>query len=160
MPHTQKEQHHPPTPRRHPPLGNRHGPQGGSMRVTKGAVIALSGVLLAAGLAACGKDGDDKSGTNKAAVTVLNFGMPNGPQTNNNNPFVGSSAGASLGYRAMIYEPLGMTNQARPADPGQPWLATKWDWSENFTKLVLTVRDGVTFSDNTPMTPEDVAYSF
>jgi len=130
------------------------------MRVTKGAVIALSGVLLAAGLAACGKDGDDKSGTNKAAVTVLNVGMPNGPQTNNNNPFVGSSAGASLGYRAMIWEPLIMANMVRPADPGKPWLATQATWSDNFTKLALTIRDGVKWSDGQPMTADDVAYTF
>ena len=39
---------------------------------------------------------------------MLNIGMPNGPQTENNNPFLGSSAGASLGYRWMIYEPLVM----------------------------------------------------
>jgi len=127
------------------------------MRVKRVIVATLVGVLATASLVACSSS--SKPGA-AGSTTVLNVGMPNGPQTENNNPFVGSSAGASLGYRWMIYEPLVMTNQARPADPGQPWLATKWDWSENFTKLVLTVRDGVTFSDNTPMTPEDVAYSF
>jgi peptide/nickel transport system substrate-binding protein len=60
----------------------------------------------------------------------------------------------------MIYEPLVMMNQVRPADPGKPWLATKWEWSENFSKLVLTVRDNVKWSDGQPMTADDVAYTF
>ena len=66
-----------------------------------------------------------------SGTTVLNIGMPNGPQTENSNPFLGSSAGASLGYRCMIYEPLVMTNPVKPADPGKPWLATKWTWSND-----------------------------
>jgi len=127
------------------------------MRVTRVIAAALVGVLATASLVACSSS--SKPGA-AGSTTVLTIGMPNGPQTENNNPYVGSSAGASLGYRWMIYEPLVMMNQARPADPGQPWLATKWEWSDNYTKLVLTVRDGVTFSDNTPMTAQDVAYSF
>ena len=99
------------------------------MRVTRMAAIALVGVVAAAGLAACGSSSKTAA---KTGATVLNVGMPNGPQTNNSNPFVGSSAGASLGYRFMIYEPLVMTNQVRPADPGKPWLATKWTWSNNY----------------------------
>ena len=42
------------------------------------------------------------NGGSKAGATVLNVGMPNGPQTENHNPFLGSSSGASLGYRWMI----------------------------------------------------------
>lgn len=127
------------------------------MRVNRSVALALAGLLATAGLAACGSGG--KSST-KAGATVLNVGMPNGPQTNNSNPFVGSSAGASLGYRFMIYEPLVMTNQIRPADPGKPWLATKWEWSDNYKTLALTIRDGVQWSDGQPMTADDVAYTF
>jgi peptide/nickel transport system substrate-binding protein len=127
------------------------------MRFTRSAAIALVGVVAAAGLAACGSGG--KSAT-KSGATVLNVGMPNGPQTNNSNPFVGSSAGASLGYRFMIYEPLVMTNQIRPADPGKAWLATKWEWSNNYKALALTIRDGVKWSDGQALTADDVAYTF
>ncbi len=127
------------------------------MRVKRTVVIALAGVLAFGALAACGGS-STKSGN--SGVTVLNVGMPNGTQTENNNPFLGSSAGASLGYRWMIYEPLVMTNAVRPADPGKPWLATKWEWSDNFTKVVFTIRDGVTWSDGQPLTADDVAYTF
>lgn len=127
------------------------------MRVKRTVVIALAGVLAFGALAACGGS-STKSGN--SGVTVLNVGMPNGTQTENNNPFLGSSAGASLGYRWMIYEPLVMTNAVRPADPGKPWLATKWEWSDNFTKVVFTIRDKVTWSDGQALTADDVAYTF
>ncbi|GAA0621460.1 ABC transporter substrate-binding protein [Kutzneria viridogrisea] len=125
------------------------------MRVKRSVVLVLAGALALTGLAACG--GGAKQANTGA---VLNVGMPNGPQTNNSNPFIVSSAAFSLGYRRMIYEPLVMTNAVRVTEPGKPWLATKWDWSENYHKLVLAIRDGVKFSDGQPMTAEDVAYTF
>jgi peptide/nickel transport system substrate-binding protein len=119
--------------------------------------LVVAGILSMSCLAACG-------GGSSAAKTpsngVLLVGMPNGPQTNNSNPFLESSAGASLGYRRVIFEPLVMTNVVKPTDPGKPWLATKWEWSDNFKKVVLTIRDGVTFSDGQKMTADDVAYTF
>jgi peptide/nickel transport system substrate-binding protein len=53
-----------------------------------------------------------------------------------------------------------MTNPIRPAEPGKPWLATKWEWADNFQKLTLTIRDNVKFSDGQPMTADDVVYTF
>ncbi|MGW6199615.1 ABC transporter substrate-binding protein [Kribbella sp. NPDC055110] len=134
------------------------------MRARRTVALALTGLLAAAALAAC-SSGDGKSGSSGnngsgTAATVLNIGMPNGPQTENHNPFLGSSSGASLGYRWMIFEPLVMINGIKPTEPGKPWLATEWKWDANYTKLSLTVRDGVKFSDGQPMTADDVAYSF
>ncbi|MFI5608530.1 ABC transporter substrate-binding protein [Amycolatopsis sp. NPDC051903] len=128
------------------------------MRVKRSVVAALVAVVAAAVLAACGGGSSSAGGGNAAAV--LNVGMPNGPQPDNNNPFLETSAAASLGYRYVIYEPLVMLNRVKPQEPGKPWLATKWDWSDNYKKLVLTIRDGVKFSDGTPMTGDDVAYTF
>jgi peptide/nickel transport system substrate-binding protein len=129
------------------------------MRVKRSIVAALAAVVAMAVLAACGGGGSTNAGSGNAAA-VLNVGMPNGPQAENNNPFLETSAAASLGYRYVIYEPLVMLNRVKPQDAGKPWLATKWDWSDNYKKLVLTIRDGVKFSDGTPMTAEDVAYTF
>jgi peptide/nickel transport system substrate-binding protein len=138
------------------------------MHIKRAVATTIAGALAVAGIAACDSgSAKTKQPTNSASSNtsvkpsgVLKVGMPNGPQTNNNNPFLGSSAGASLGYRYMIYEPLVMMNPIRPADAGKPWLATKWDWSNNFQKLVLTVHDGVKWSDGQPMTADDVAYTF
>jgi peptide/nickel transport system substrate-binding protein len=132
------------------------------MRARRIVALALTGLLAAATLAAC-SNGDGKtssSGATGSGATVLNIGMPNGPQTENHNPFLGSSSGASLGYRWMIFEPLVMINGIKPTEPGKPWLATEWKWDANFTKLSFTIRDGVKWSDGQPMTADDVAYSF
>lgn len=132
------------------------------MRARRTVALALAGLLAAATLAACSNgDGNDNASSGSGnAATVLNIGMPNGPQTENHNPFLGSSSGASLGYRWMIFEPLVMINGIKPTEPGKPWLATEWKWDANFTKLSFTIRDGVKWSDGQPMTADDVAYSF
>ena len=147
------------------------------MHTRRVVATTVASALAAAGIAACGSSGSSANANTGATQSgaassptssggavkpsgVLTIGMPNGPQTNNNNPFLGSSAGASLGYRAMIYEPLVMMNPIRPADPGKPWLATKWEWSNNYQQLVLTIRDNVKWSDGQPMTADDVAYTF
>ena len=41
----------------------------------------------------------------------------------------------------------------------QPGILTEWGWNEDRTKLMMTVRDGVTWHDGTPLTAEDVAFS-
>src|SRR5262249_44408252 len=63
-------------------------------------------------------------------------------------------------YSWLIWEPLALQNDAKPADEPKPWLATKWAWSADFSSVVLTVRDNVKWSDGSAMTPDDVAYSF
>ena len=131
------------------------------MRARRTVALALAGLLAAATVAACSSgDGSSTTSGSGTAATVLSVGMPNGPQTENHNPFLGSSSGASLGYRWMIFEPLVMINGIKPTEPGKPWLATEWKWDANYTKLSLTIRDGVKWSDGQPMTADDVAYSF
>jgi len=40
-----------------------------------------------------------------------------------------------------------------------PWLAESWEYNEDATELVYSLRDGVTWSDGEPFTAEDVAYT-
>ena len=94
------------------------------------------------------------------ASGVLKIGMPNGQQTENFNPFLGSSAGANLGFRSMIYEPLMMTNPIAPAEKPKPWLATDATWAADYKSVVFTIRDGVKWSDGKDMTAADVVYTF
>jgi peptide/nickel transport system substrate-binding protein len=87
--------------------------------------------------------------------------MPDGAsEKDNNNPFLATSAAAHLGYRYMIYEPLAMVNLVDPTSKPTPWLATSWTWSPDYKSVTFNLRSGVTFSDGTPMTADDVAYSF
>ena len=117
----------------------------------------MAGILAAGVVSACSSSGSSGSGSSGG---VLNVGMPDGAQTDNNNPLLGSSAASNLGYRYMIYEPLEETNPTKPAAAPTPWLATSAVWSNNFQKLVLTIRSGVKWSDGTPLTAADVAYTF
>jgi peptide/nickel transport system substrate-binding protein len=130
------------------------------MRTRRTITAALTGVLAAAALTACGGSSTSSSGGGGTAATVLNVGMPNGPQTDNNNPFLSTSAASSLGYRFMIYEPLVMTSSINPSSAGTPWLASSWTWSNNYKQLVLNIRNGVTWSDGQPLTGADVAFTF
>lgn len=128
---------------------------------TSRTIAALAAALMAAGgLSACGSSGSSGGSSSGGGSSVLNIGMPNGAQSDNNNPFLASSAANSLGYKNVIYEPLVMTNAVQPSQPGTPWLATAWKWSNNYQQLVLTIRDGVTWSDGQPLTAADVAYTF
>jgi len=42
----------------------------------------------------------------------------------------------------------------------QPWLASRWTASDDAKKFTFTIRDGVTFSDGTPLTAESVKDTF
>ncbi|MFC1419503.1 ABC transporter substrate-binding protein [Streptacidiphilus cavernicola] len=132
------------------------------MRLNRTAAAAIAGGLAITCLAACSStNASHKAGASTGAkVQPLRIGMPDGQITANNNPYLSSSASSALGYRFMIYEPIAMVNETKPADPAKPWLATKWDWTNNYKTITLTVRDGVKFSDGSAMTPADVAYSF
>ena len=46
------------------------------------------------------------------------------------------------------------------ADTAYPWLATDFAWNADGTPITFTLRDGVKFSDGTPLTADDVAYTF
>ncbi|MFG1610504.1 ABC transporter substrate-binding protein [Actinoplanes sp. NPDC049265] len=122
---------------------------------------ALAGVLATGVLAACGDspNSSPNSKSNKSSATVLTVSMPNGPQTENHNPFLTTSAAASLGYKWVIYEPLMMWNPVKPADPPKPWLATAAEWSPDFKSVKVTVRDNATWSDGQKLTANDVAFT-
>ncbi|MCX4674052.1 ABC transporter substrate-binding protein [Streptomyces sp. NBC_01433] len=119
--------------------------------------VATAVVALAAGCSSA-NSGANKGGA--GASGVLTLGKPDGPQTNNSNPFLNTSASATLGYRYMIYEPLAMTNQIRPTDKAAPWLATDWKWEGNFTKVSFTLDGRAKWADGKPLTAADVEYTF
>ncbi|MEV6262758.1 ABC transporter substrate-binding protein [Streptomyces sp. NPDC051784] len=120
--------------------------------------VATAVVALAAGCSSA-NSGANKGG-GAGATGVLTLGKPDGPQADNSNPFLATSAAATLGYRFMVYEPLAMPNQIRPTEKADPWLATAWDWEANFTKLTFTLDKRAKWADGKPLTAADVAYTF
>ncbi|MFJ3935598.1 ABC transporter substrate-binding protein [Streptomyces parvus] len=126
-------------------------------RTTLRAVAAATVVVALAAGCSNANSGADKGG---GAAGVLTLGKPDGPQTNNSNPFLTTSAGAVLGYRHMIYEPLAMTNMIRPTEKADPWLATEWAWEDNFTKVTFILDDRAKWADGKPLTAADVEFTF
>ncbi|TPW78141.1 ABC transporter substrate-binding protein [Schumannella soli] len=100
------------------------------------------------------------SGGGASSGDVLTIGMPNGPQSNNSNPFAPTSSAVVLGYRGMMYEPLAQINPTLPDRDPVPWLAKSWKWSEDYKSVEITARDGVKWSDGEKFSADDIAYTF
>ena len=62
--------------------------------------------------------------------------------------------------QSMTYEPLLEFNIMQPTQAPIPWLATGYAWSDGGKTLTFTIRQGVKFSDGTPLTASDVAFTF
>jgi len=58
-----------------------------------------------------------------------------------------------------VYEPLMFVNTLQNAKV-TPWLASGYAWSNGNQTLTFTIQKNVTFSDGTPMTAADVAFTF
>jgi peptide/nickel transport system substrate-binding protein len=129
------------------------------------AACALIG--LTAALAGCGgsshKSGtvsatNASSSTNSNAVLTVESSQQNAI-TQNFNPFVPSSAASLLGATSLVYEPLLQTNAIKPGQYYN-WLATAYTWSNGGKAITFTIRPGVKWSNGTPMTAADVAFTF
>ena len=109
------------------------------------AAVALSGCSIQISSQPDPAIGDD--------TMLINADKGNPFFTQNFNPYLTNPRTASR----WIYEPLILVN---PLD-GEltPWLASEWTQPDART-IVMTVRDGVEWSDGEPLTPEDVAFTF
>lgn len=123
--------------------------------------VAAAGMIVAGGLAACG---DSPNAQNAKSSTggrdYLTIGMPNGNQTENNNPFATTSSAGAMAYQWLMYEPLQQFNPARPAEPNKPWLASSVKWADDYKSADVTVRDNAKWQDGQPLTADDVAFTF
>src|SRR5215471_14880683 len=68
------------------------------------------------------------------------------------NPFTLSYVSFSVGN---VYEPLVFVNALQNSKT-TPWLATSWAWGNGDKQLTFTIRNGVKFSNGTPLTAADV----
>jgi len=128
-------------------------------------LTGAAALLTAAALAACSSSGTSgasgSAGSNagkgpSGTLTIINVA---GTQWNCSfNPFNPSDLGTGITL-GQVYEPLAFVNSLQNAK-ATPWLATKWAWSNGNKTLTFTIRQGVKFSDGTPMTAADVAYTF
>ena len=116
--------------------------------VGAGAFAAL--LALPGGLAACG--GGAAGGGDGADLTNLQWGVPSGLETISPNAFtpVGVTATA-LGLEALL--------QVDARGELRPWLADRFENRGN-REFVLRLREGVRWSDGSPLTIEDVLFQF
>jgi peptide/nickel transport system substrate-binding protein len=129
-------------PRRHPRR---------RFRTLAALAAATAAVLVATGCSIQIRSQPDPS---IGADTMLINADKGNPQFERNfNPFLTNKRTAST----WIYEPLLEIN---PLD-GEitPWLASETVLPDART-IDMTIRDGVEWSDGTPMTPADVVYTF
>ncbi len=80
-----------------------------------------------------------------------------GTIAHNFNPFVASGQNAA-GTRSVLYEPLFFVNVLN--GDVVPALGISYEWRDNNLKLVVKTRTGVEWSDGTPFSAKDVAFTF
>jgi peptide/nickel transport system substrate-binding protein len=129
-------------------------------------LVAGAAALLAA-VAACssssspssGPSSSGSSGTKAAPSGTLTISNEQGTLWNCSfNPFNPSNLGEGV-TMGQVYEPLAFVDTLESGKT-TPWLATSWAWGSGNKTLTFAIRQGVKFSDGTPMTAADVAYTF
>jgi peptide/nickel transport system substrate-binding protein len=126
-----------------------------------GAVMAAAGLSLT--LVCLPSAGASMGATNTAATRATTPGgtfyaaQPWGLLPDNFNPYTPSGATAP-GTKSCIYQSLFYINSVTGTET--PLLGTNYKWTDNGLKLVVTTRSGVKWSDGTPFTASDVAFTF
>jgi peptide/nickel transport system substrate-binding protein len=128
-------------------------------RLTRYGVIPLAaGLLAAAAGCSAGSSSSSSSGSAKTSTSsTLTISNENGALwTCGFNPLNPSDTLLSFGF---MYEPLVYVN---PLQGGKttPMLASSYAWGAGNKSLTFTIRQGVKWSDGTPMTAADVVYTF
>lgn len=124
----------------------------------RGTMIGLSVPLLGGVLEACGSPGPATGGPassarGKAGATInVGIGVPAGAI----NPLTIADQGG-LEMLGQVAEWLAFCDQHNNY---HPWLATRWSANADASVWTFKIRPGVKFHDGTPMTVDDVVYSF
>ena len=146
-----------------------------SAAATSGAVTPSTGASAsvkgssAPSVAPSSTGGAGHGGVTLAATRPISTTVGTKPLTVENNPipslednfnaFDSNGFGYKLNVEGLFYEPLLMFNDLK-ANTAYPWLATDFAWNADGTQITFTLRSGVKFSDGSPLTPDDVAYTF
>jgi peptide/nickel transport system substrate-binding protein len=124
----------------------------------RGTVVGLSAPLLGAILSACGSSSPapaagSSSGTGKAGATIKAGSLtPSGAM----NPVTVDDEG-SIALLGQVGEYLCVSRQDLTLKPG---LATKWSTNSRADIWTFTIRPGVKFHDGSPLTADDVVYTY
>jgi peptide/nickel transport system substrate-binding protein len=126
--------------------------------IRKGSAIGLSMPLIGGILAACGSSGTTTSGASPSAAGKAGATIKAGilvPAAAINPITIADQGGLEL--IGNVGEFLVFTDHASNY---HPWLATSWTANSDASVWTFKIRQGVKFNDGTPMTVDDVVYSF
>ena len=141
------------------------------MRRTK-LLAAAAAISLAAATAGCSSTqhvgaGAGSTGTSGNTVPALSADLKAGGTVT-----IANESGATWNCQfnplttdqqesnGFVYESLLYINPLQDTAAPTPLLATKYAWNTADTQLTFTVRSGVKWSDGTPFSAQDVAYTF
>jgi peptide/nickel transport system substrate-binding protein len=127
--------------------------------------VAIGAVSLLTAAAACGSSNNSNGSTGSSAGKPLIISDVTGANWNCQfNPLSTNWPEGGPSETGVIYEPLMFENLLQTGTQLSkgihPWLATGYSWNSSLTALTFTIRKGVKFTDGTPLTPADVAFSF
>ncbi|SEQ79768.1 ABC transporter substrate-binding protein [Microlunatus flavus] len=112
------------------------------------AAAVLLGLAACGGTAAAGGGGGDDGGT-------FRFALASDPSCL--NPRVSGNNDAAYPSRQLVDS---LTDQDPETGAIKPWLASSFAVNKAATQFTFTLRDGVTFSDGTPLTADVVKQNF
>ena len=117
--------------------------------------LLLAAPLVAAllGTAACG--GTTAAGGSRDAAGSFRFALASDPSCL--NPRVAGNNDAAYPSRQLVDS---LTDQDPETGAIKPWLASSFEVNKAATQFTFTLRDGVTFSDGTPLTADVVKQNF
>ena len=121
-------------------------------RTTGGRIAAAA---LISGSALMSVTSTANAATGPHGTLVLGLGYVT-PFSDNFNPFSPSSEEPTQGA---VYEPLWFYDTANVA-VSHPWLATSYAWSNGGKTITFELRHNVKWTDGTPFTSADVAFTF
>jgi peptide/nickel transport system substrate-binding protein len=119
------------------------------------AAVAIALAAACGGGSGSGSSGGSKTSGGTSTVTISN--ESGGLWSCGFSPYNADVNFQSIGF---IYEPLLFINSLKSTQPPQPWLASAYHFSNGSRVLTFTIRQGVKWSDGTPLTAADVAYTF
>ncbi len=124
-----------------------------------GAALGAAALIAACGGTSSSSSSGVSGGAGGGSSVLTVESSQQNAITQNFNPFIQSSAATLLGATSLIYEPLLQTNAIKPGQYYH-WLATGYSWSNGGKSITFTIRPGVKWSNGTPMTAADVAFTF
>ncbi len=116
------------------------------------AALAVAVAVVAAGCSASDDGGGGSTGAAEGGTLTYAIDTP----LNTLDPNLAGAAQEGRVLRQVVDSLVSLDTDGVV----QPWLAEEWEISDDGLQYVFTLRDGVTFSDDTPLNAEAVCFNF